>query len=261
MLDPKTVESIADELVAANIDHKPVPLLTKRYPEMVVEDSYAVQRLWRARNEERGSKLKGRKIGLTSKAMQDATGIDEPDYGLIFDDMIFETGSVFNWDEYTHPRIEVELAFVLGKDIKGPNATIFDVLDATEWVTPALEILDSRIEMEGRTIVDTISDNAAMGAMVTGGRPIRVDETDLRWVSAMLYRNHEIEETGVAAGVLNHPASGVHWLANKIAPHDDYLSAGEIILAGSFTRPMWVYKGDSVLADYGPLGTITCQFN
>ncbi|MDO5048879.1 MAG: 2-oxo-hepta-3-ene-1,7-dioic acid hydratase [Actinomycetaceae bacterium] len=261
MLDPKTIESIADELVKAKEDRKPVPLLTARYPDMVVEDSYAVQRLWRARNEERGRKLVGRKIGLTSKAMQYATGIDEPDYGVIFDDMVFETGSVFNWDDYTHPRIEVELAFVLEKDIKGPNATIFDVLDSTKWIVPALEILDSRIEMEGRTIVDTISDNAAMGAMVIGGRPIRVNEVDLRWISAMLYRNQEIEETGVAAGVLNHPAAGVHWLANKIAPHDDFLGAGEIILAGSFTRPMWVYKGDSVVADYGQLGTITCQFN
>lgn len=261
MLDQKIRQSIAKELVKAKETRTPIPLLTARYPQMTVEDSYAIQRLWRSEKEAAGCVLKGRKIGLTSKAMQDATGIDEPDYGLIFDDMIFETGSVFAWDEYTHPRIEVELAFVLGKDIKGPGATIFDVLDATEWVVPALEILDSRIEMKGRTIVDTIADNAAMGAMVIGGRPVRVDEVDLRWVSAVLYRNQEIEETGVAAGVLNHPAAGVHWLANKIAPHKGYLGAGEIILAGSFTRPMWVYKGDSVLADYGLLGTITCQFN
>lgn len=261
MLDKKVIESIADELVQAQETRSPVPLLTARYPDMVVEDSYAVQRLWRDRMEERGRSLVGRKIGLTSKAMQDATGITEPDYGVIFDDMVFETGVHIDWDRYTHPRIEVELAFVLGKDIKGPNATLFDVLESAKWVVPALEILDSRIQMEGRTIVDTISDNAAMGAMVIGGRPVRPDSLDLRWVSAMLYRNEQIEETGVAAGVLNHPASGVHWLANKIAPHGDYLGAGETILAGSFTRPMWVYKGDSVLADYGPLGTVTCQFD
>lgn len=261
MLDKNVIESIADELVKAQKDRTPIPLLTVRYPDMVVEDSYAVQRLWRDRMEAEGRTLVGRKIGLTSKAMQDATGITEPDYGVIFDDMVFETGVHIDWERYTHPRIEVELAFVLGKDIKGPNATLFDVLDSAEWVVPALEILDSRIEMEGRTIVDTISDNAAMGAMVLGGRPVRPDSIDLRWVAAMLYRNEQIEETGVAAGVLNHPASGVHWLANKIAPHGDYLEAGETILAGSFTRPMWVYKGDSVLADYGPLGTVTCQFN
>ncbi len=114
--------------------------------------------------------------------------------------------------------------------------------------------------MEGRTIVDTISDNAAMGAMVVGGRPVRPDAVDLRWVSAILYKNQTVEETGVAAGVLDHPANGVHWLANKIAPHGDGLKAGEIILAGSFTRPLWVYKGDTVHADYGPLGVVTCRF-
>lgn len=261
MLDEAVIESIADELVKAKETRTPVPRLTARYPDMEVEDSYVVQRLWSQRLQEQGRTLVGRKIGLTSKAMQDATGITEPDYGIIFDDMVFESGVNVEWKQYTHPRIEVELAFVLGRDIKGPNATLVDVLEAATWVIPALEILDSRIEMEGRTIVDTIADNAAMGAMVLGGRPVRPDAVDLRWVSAMLYRNEQIIETGVAAGVLNHPASGVHWLANKLAPHGDYLAKGETILAGSFTRPMWVYEGDSVLADYGPLGTVTCQFN
>src|SRR5690606_18756093 len=118
--------------------------------------------------------------------------------------------------------------------LAGPGVTLFDVLRATEYVVPALEVLDSRIEMAGRTIVDTISDNAAMGAMVLGGRPVSVDAVDLRWVAGMLSRNQEIMETGVAAGVLNHPATGVHWLANRIAGHGDVLEAGETILAGSF---------------------------
>ncbi|WP_026556570.1 2-oxo-hept-4-ene-1,7-dioate hydratase [Arthrobacter sp. 35W] len=260
MLDPKTIESIADELVEAGQTRTPVKRLTARYPEMTVEDSYRVQNLWRQRCEAEGRRLAGRKIGLTSKAMQYATGITEPDYGLIFEDMILENGATLQWDRYTHPRVEVELAFLLKEDIAGPGATLFDVLRATEYVTPALEILDSRIEMEGRTIVDTIADNAAMGAMVVGGNPVRPDDIDLRWVAAILYKNQVVEETGVAAGVLNHPAAGVHWLANKIAPHGDILKAGEIILAGSFTRPMWVNPGDTVFADYGKLGTITCRF-
>lgn len=261
MLNHSVIATIADELVEAKRTRTPVARLTQRYPQMEVEDSYAVQRLWRERLEADGHTLVGRKIGLTSKAMQDATGITEPDYGIIFEDMVLESGAQLEWKQYTHPRIEVELAFVLGRDVKGPRATLIDVLDATTWVIPALEVLDSRIEMEGRTIVDTIADNAAMGAMVLGGRPVRPDAVDLRWVSAMLYRNEQIIETGVAAGVLNHPAAGVHWLANKLAPHGDYLAKGETILAGSFTRPMWVYEGDSVLADYGPLGTVTCQFS
>jgi 2-oxo-hept-3-ene-1,7-dioate hydratase len=261
MLDQTVIEQIADELVAAGRDRKPVPLLTARYPDMTVEDSYAVQGVWRRRNEEAGRALVGRKIGLTSRAMQLATGITEPDYGAIFDDMVLESGCSVAWDQYTHPRVEVELAFVLKEGLKGPRCNIFDVLNATEYVVPALEILDSRIEMEGRTIVDTISDNAAMGAMVIGGNPVKPDAVDLRWISAILYKNQVVEETGVAAGVLGHPANGVHWLANKIAAHGDSMQAGDIILAGSFTRPMWVSKGDTVFADYGPLGAVTCHFN
>ena len=260
MLDEQTHVKIADELHQAGRDRQPVPLLTARYPQMSIEDSYAVQRIWAQRQTEAGRRKAGHKIGLTSKAMQDATGIDEPDYGVIFDDQVHESGHVFTWERYTHPRIEMELAFVLKSELAGPGIGIFDVLRATEYVVPALEVLDSRIEMEGRTITDTISDNAALGAMVIGGTPVAPDAVDLRWVAGMLSRNQEIIETGVAAGVLNHPANGVHWLANRIAGHGDVLEAGEIILAGSFTRPMWVYQGDTVYADYGKLGTITCHF-
>lgn len=260
MLSEDDIRSIADELAEAERTRVPVPLLTARHPEMTVEDSYAVQRVWRDRAIADGRRLVGRKIGLTSKVMQVATGITEPDYGVIFDDMVYETGAVIPHDSFSSVRIEVELAFVLGRAIEGPNATLFDVLSAADYVVPALEILDSRIEMTGRTIVDTISDNAAMGAMVLGGRPVAVDSVDLRWVSALLYRNETIEESGVAAAVLGHPAAGVAWLANKLAPHGDRLEAGEIILAGSFTRPMWVHKGDTVHADYAELGSITCRF-
>lgn len=260
MLSKEQHISIADELAEAERTHTMVPLLTQRFPDMTVEDSYAVQREWVRRGIENGRRLVGRKIGLTSKVMQEATGITEPDYGAIFEDMIFENGSVIEHDRFSSVRIEVELAFKLKKELTGPNATIFDVLSATEYVVPALEILDSRIEMDGRTIVDTISDNAAMGAMVYGGNPVAPDAVDLRWVSALLYRNESIEDTGVAAAVLNHPAMGVAWLANKLHAHGDTLAAGDIILAGSFTKPMWVHPGDTVHADYGSLGAITCRF-
>lgn len=260
MLSKEQHISIADELAEAERTHTMVPLLTQRYPDMTVEDSYAVQREWVRRGIENGRRLVGRKIGLTSKVMQEATGITEPDYGAIFEDMIFENGSVIEHDRFSSVRIEVELAFKLKEELSGPNATIFDVLSATEYVVPALEILDSRIEMQGRTIVDTISDNAAMGAMVYGGNPVAPDSVDLRWVSALLYRNESVEDTGVAAAVLNHPAMGVAWLANKLHAHGDTLAAGDIILAGSFTKPMWVYPGDTVHADYGSLGAITCRF-
>jgi 2-oxo-hept-3-ene-1,7-dioate hydratase len=260
MLSDRTITDIADRLAAAERARATIPRPTVDHPDMTVEDSYAVQNEWRRRAVESGRRLVGRKIGLTSKVMQVATGITEPDYGAIFDDQVFENGSLIEHGRFSNVRIEVELAFVLGKPLSGPNVSIFDVLDATDYVVPALEILSSRLEMEGRTIVDTISDNAALGGVVYGGNPTDPRAVDLRWISALLYRNETIEESGVAAAVLNHPATGVAWLANKLSQHGDSLGAGEMVLAGSFTRPMWVQLGDSIVADYGPMGTISCRF-
>ena len=260
VLAADAIAAIADELAAADRDRTTVPLLTARHRGMTVEDAYAVQAEWRRRAIGAGRRPVGRKIGLTSKVMQAATGIDEPDYGAIFDDMVFESGAVIEHARFSNVRVEVELAFRLAESIEGPGAGLPDVLAATEYVVPALEILSSRIALEGRTIVDTISDNAAMGAMVVGDRRARPDDVDLPWVSALLYRGSTIEESGVAAAVLGHPALGVAWLANKLAQHGDRLEAGELVLAGSFTRPMWVHPGDTVLADFRELGTISCRF-
>ncbi|WP_313554882.1 2-oxo-hept-4-ene-1,7-dioate hydratase [Miniimonas arenae] len=260
MLPPETIAALAAELADAGRTGALVPRITARHPEATVEDSYAIQGVWRQQRLAAGRRLVGRKIGLTSRAMQAATGITEPDYGVMFDDTVWENGATIPFDDFLNVRIEVELAFVLKEPLEGPTCSLFDVLRATEYVTPALEILNSHIELDGRTIVDTISDNAAYGGMVLGGTPVRPEATDLRWISALLYRNETIEETGVAAGVLNHPATGVAWLANKLHQHGDRLEAGEIVLAGSFTRPAWISRGDSVLCDYGPLGTISCRF-
>jgi 2-oxo-hept-3-ene-1,7-dioate hydratase len=260
VLDPSVHEKIADELLRAEQERDLVPLLTARYDAMTVEDSYAVQRIWRDRGIAVGRRLVGHKIGLTSKVMQAATGITEPDYGVIFADQVYDSGSAIEFDRFSNVRIEVELAFVLGSALSGPDVSIFDVLDSTKYVMPALEILSSRIELTGRTIVDTISDNAALGAVVLGGSPLAPAAVDLRWASAVLHRNETIEESGVAAAVLGHPAMGVAWLANKLAQHGDRLDAGEIVLAGSFTRPMWVQRGDSITGDYRELGTVSCRF-
>lgn len=260
MLPPETIAELAGELAEADRARSVIPRITARHPEATVEDSYAIQGAWRDQNVAAGRRLVGRKIGLTSRAMQSATGITEPDYGVIFDDTVWDNGAVVPFDGFSNVRIEVELAFVLAAPLKGPDCTMFDVLRATEYVVPALEILSSHLELEGRSIVDTIADNAAYGGLVLGGNPMRPDAVDLRWISALLYRNETIEETGVAAGVLNHPATGVAWLANKLHQHDASLGSGEVILAGSFTRPVWISRGDTVLCDYGPMGTITCRF-
>ncbi len=259
-LDEQTLDALADELAEAGRTRTLIPRITARHPEATVEDSYAIQGRWRKREQARGRRLAGRKIGLTSKAMQAATGITEPDYGVMFADTVVDSGAQLEFDRFTNVRIEVELAFVLKEPLEGPDCTLLDVLRATEYVLPALEVLDAHVELEGRTIVDTIADNAAYGAMVLGGTPVRPEDVDLRWVAALLHRNETIEETGVAAGVLGHPGRGVAWLANKLAQHGERLEAGEIILAGSFTRPVWIERGDTVLADYRDLGSITCRF-
>ncbi len=259
-LSDAEVESIAAELADADRTHGMIPRITARYPQATIEDSYAIQGMWRDAKLAEGHRLVGRKIGLTSKAMQQATGISEPDYGVMFDDTVWRDGAEIPVDLYSNVRIEVELAFCLKAPLEGPDCTRDDVLAATDYVVPALEILNSHIEMEGRTIVDTISDNAAYGGIVLGSTQKRPDEIDLPWVPGVLFRNGEVEETGVAAGVLGHPAEGIAWLANKFHQHGARLEAGEILLAGSFTRPLWVQRGDTVHCDYGPMGTITCRF-
>src|SRR6202035_2206608 len=179
--------------------------------------AYRVQRALVAAKIAQGRTVRARKIGLTSRAMQQAVSITEPDYGVIFDDMFFGDGGVVPAERFIRPRVEVELAFVLDQPLKGPGATALDVLDATRWVTPALEILDVRVQMTQpqtghlRTIVDTISDNAADAGIVVGGRAVRPDACDLRLVAALLYLNEAIEESGVAAGDLGHPAKRVAW--------------------------------------------------
>lgn len=260
MLSEETITLLAAELAEADRTHSVIPRITQRYPDATIEDSYAIQGVWRDSQVTAGRRLVGRKIGLTSKAMQQATGIAEPDYGVMFDDTVYESGAAIPVDHFSNVRIEVELAFVLKHPLEGPDCTLDDALAAIDYAVPALEVLNSHIELEGRTIIDTISDNAAYGAMVLGSVHKSPDEIDLRWVPGVLSRNGEIEETGVAAGVLGHPATGVAWLANKFHQHGARLEAGEIILAGSFTRPMWVSRGDEVLCDYGPMGTITCRF-
>ncbi|MCF5037084.1 2-oxo-hepta-3-ene-1,7-dioic acid hydratase, partial [Pseudomonas lactis] len=226
MLDSQQILAAAANLDRAERSREQVRQFSLDYPGMTIEDAYAIQREWVAQKIKAGRTLKGHKIGLTSRAMQVSSNITEPDYGALLDDMFFDEGSDIPFERFIVPRVEVELAFILGKPLKGPNCTVFDVLDATEWVVPALEIIDARIQQVDphtnatRKVFDTISDNAANAGVVLGGRAVRPTEIDLRKVPAVLYRNGVIEESGVSAAVLNHPAKGVAWLANKLAPHD-----------------------------------------
>ncbi|MCK9509776.1 MAG: 2-oxo-hepta-3-ene-1,7-dioic acid hydratase [Pigmentiphaga sp.] len=266
MLAPDTIKSIAAGLHRAERERKQIRQVSLDHPEITIEDAYAVQREWVAMKLAEGRTIKGHKIGLTSRAMQQSSNIDEPDYGTLLDDMFFHDGGVIPKGRFIVPRVEVELAFILGKPLKGPGVTLFDVYDAVDYVVPALEIIDARSQSvdpeTGRTrkVFDTISDNAANAGVVMGGRPARIGDFDWRWVSAIMSRNAVIEETGVAAGVLNHPVNGVVWLANKLAPYDVTLEAGQVILGGSFTRPVAARSGDTFNVDYGPMGVVSCHF-
>jgi 2-oxo-hept-3-ene-1,7-dioate hydratase len=266
MLDQQTVERLAQRLDDAERGKSLITAFTREFPDLTIEDAYAIQRAWTKLQLSRGRVVRGHKIGLTSKAMQNAVGISEPDYGVLFADMFYSDASPIPFDRFRAPRIEVELAFVLKTPLEGPQCTLFDVLNATDYVTPALEILETRMHRVDpetkapRKVMDTISDNAANAALVVGGRPIRPLDFDLRWIGALLFRNGQIEETGIAAGVLNHPANGVAWLADRLAAQGEHLEAGEVVLAGSFTRPVEIIRGDTFHADYGQFGSVSCQF-
>jgi 2-oxo-hept-3-ene-1,7-dioate hydratase len=265
-LDADIVRVLARKLYEARKTRIQLRHFSREYPSMTVEDGYAVQREWVNLELADGRTPKGRKIGLTSRAMQESSQIAEPDHAPLMDDMFFDNGAEIPIDRFIAPRVEVELAFVLENPLRGPHVSLINVLQATAYVMPALEIIDARIEQfdretrAPRKVLDTIADFAANAGIVLGGRPVRPDAIDLRWVGAMLYKNSSIQETGLAAGVLNHPATGIAWLANKIAVYDEQLHAGDTVLAGSFTRPTVGARYDSLLADYGPLGSVAFRF-
>ena len=265
MITKELVSQLAAELQHSEQSRMQVEHFSKRYPDMTVEDGYAISREWVRMKIAGGRKALGHKIGLTSRAMQVSSQIDEPDYGTLLDDMFFTPGDIPT-SRFIAPRVEVELAFVLNKRLQGPKITVEEVLDATDYVTPAIEIIDARIEQfyrhtkKARKVQDTISDNAANAGIVLGGRKVGPREVDLPWCGAILRLNGVVEETGLAAGVQGHPAIGVAWLAMKLAPWGEFLEAGEVVLAGSFTKPVGAKAGDLFDADYGQLGRFEFKF-
>jgi 2-oxo-hept-3-ene-1,7-dioate hydratase len=266
MLPQDVICKRARQLYEARKTHTQLRHFSRDHPDMTIQDGYAIQSEWVKLEMADGRKIMGRKIGLTSRAMQQASQITEPDFAPLMDDMFFDSGSNIPIARFIAPRVEAELAFILSTPLKGPGITLFNVLQASEYVVPALEIIDARIEQfdrdtkAPRKVFDTIADFAGNAGIVLGGRPVKPDAIDLRWAGALLYKNAVIEETGLAAAVLNHPAIGVAWLANKIADYDEQLNAGDVVLAGSFTRPTTATRGDVLHADYGALGNISFRF-
>jgi len=259
MLTDEQRQTAAESLMQSNKTKIQGPRLSETYPNIEIEDSYAISSIVVNQKVAQGAKIVGHKIGLTSKAMQAASKIDEPDYGYITDDLLLNDGAEVPFENYCVPRVEPELTFILKEPLKGPDIGLVDVMRATEWIVPSIEIIDARVT-EPRKIFDTVADNGAYAGLVLGGRPVRPEDVDLRWVGAIFYRNSGIEETGLAAGVLGNPAMAIAWLANKIGPFGVTLEPGHMMLSGSFTRPVHAKKGDTIHADFGPLGNVSVSF-
>ncbi len=259
MLTEKERQTVVAALLQANREKVQTKRPSAIYPHINFEDAYAISAEVARQQQAAGAKLIGYKVGLTSIAMRRSSKIDEPDYGYLYDTMLVEDGAKVPHANYCVPRVELELAFVLERPLRGPGIGLLDVLRATEYVVPSIEIIDARVD-EPRQIYDTISDNGAGAGIVLGGRPLRPFDVDLRMIPGILYRNTDIEETGVACGVMGHPANGVAWLANKLATLDVTLQPGQLLLAGSFIRPVWAKVGDTLRADFGEYGSVSVQF-
>ena len=266
MLTREQIVDAVDKLHIAEQTHQQIPALSLSYPDMDMDDAYAIQKSWMDRKITEGRQVVGYKVGLTSRAMQMAMKIDTPDYGVLLDDMVFANNGQIRAANFTDPRLEVEFAFVLSKPLFGEDVSVEQVMDATDYVVPALELIAAhsfRIDPKSgytRTVFDTIADNAGNAGIIVGDRRIEPDAIDLRWAGALLYLNGEIEETGLGAGVMDHPAHGIRWVCKRFARHGIGLEPGQLILSGSFTRPVNVKAGDQLRADYGPLGDITIDF-
>lgn len=267
-LTPAQVTEIAAMHEAARQTRQPLRRITLDHPAMTIDDAYACQRAWIDLQVSAGHSVVGHKIGLTSKAMQQAVNIAEPDFGTLLDYMVIANGAELDASEYLDPKLEVELAFVLGDRLDGTKnaVTAAHVHAATDYVVAAAELIDARSyrtdphDRVTRTVFDTISDNAANAGIIVGDVRVQPSDVDLRWVGAILTRNGDVEETGLAAGVLDDPVNGIVWLARRFAQFSTVMEPGQIILAGSFTRPVACRPGDTFHIDYGPLGELTCRF-
>ncbi len=259
-MDKKIIEQYAKELYDAECSCRPIAPLTERSPEMTNDDAYRIQLAGMKLRQEKGQIIVGKKIGLTSKAMQHALGVYEPDYGYITDKLMVLEGEPLQMSTLIAPKVEAELAFVLQSDLKGPGVTVADVLRATAGVMPALEIIDTRIKDWKIKIQDSIADDASIGRIIVSGRLSPIANIDLRYMGQVVEKNGEIVATAAGAAVLGHPANAVAWLANKLAQYDISLKAGEIIMSGSFAAACPVAAGDCIQATFDRIGAVTAKF-
>ncbi|MAS03866.1 MAG: 2-oxo-hepta-3-ene-1,7-dioic acid hydratase [Ahrensia sp.] len=265
MLTPEQIDRAAADLLRAEDARQQIGLLTLRHPDITLDDAYAIQSAQIARKLAAGRKVIGWKIGLTSKVMQDALGIDTPDSGVLYDDMLFEDGAVVPAERFIQPRVEAEIAFVMKAPLTG-DVTRDDVLSATDYVVPSIEILDTRIVRadaetgQVRKIFDTVSDNAANAGVVLGRQHHTPDAIDLRWTGAIVRKDSQVVATGLGAGVLDDPIMGLVWLARRMHQYGQRIEAGQVILSGSFIAPVECPPGTRIETDFGAFGSVDIDF-
>ena len=262
MLTEEQIAAAAAELDLAEQTRQQTKPLTLRWRDMDMDDAYAVQKAWIALKLQRGAKITGYKIGLTSRAMQQVMNITTPDFGVLLDEMHFASGSTIHAADFLDPRIEAEFGFVMKEPLYGEHVTAEQVMAATDYVVPALELISARSTRTDpdsgytRTVFDTIADNAANAGYIPSDHHFTPNEVDLRWAGALLYLNGEVEESGLGGAVMEHPANGICWVCKRFAKHGVGLEPGQFVLSGSFTRPIAIKPGDELVADYGALGKI-----
>lgn len=258
--DQAFVDKAAAMLLDAYATGDPIRPLTESAPELSIDAAYAIQLAqvdaWRAQ----GAIIKGHKVGLTSAAMQRQLGVDQPDFGHLTDSMFFGDSTRINAGRFLQPRIEPEVAFVLGRPLSGPGVTAADAAAAVDFVLPALEIIDSRIADWKITLADTIADNASSGGVVLGTRPVRLGDVDLALGGCLLYRNGGLEQTGAGGAVLGSPLNALVWLANTLGERGVTLEAGHVVLPGSMTAAIPVNPGDNVTATFAGVGSVSIRF-
>ncbi|WP_404816047.1 2-keto-4-pentenoate hydratase [Streptomyces thermolineatus] len=260
MLDPAQRAAAAELLRSAEQDRTPVDPLTDAFPGIDVTDAYEIQLANIRRRVAAGATVRGHKVGLSSKAMQQMMGVDEPDYGHLLSDMVLDQDTPVDTSRYLRPRIEVEIGFVLGDSLPGEGCTEADVLAATEYVVPSIELIDSRIRDWRIRLADTVADNASSAGVVLGSARVPAADLDVADIEAVLYRGTEEVARGNTGAVLGNPVTAVAWLARKVASFGVRLEAGHLVLPGSCTRAFDVRPGDDFRAEFAGLGPVSVRF-
>ena len=255
------IQQIAEQLLNAEKTSQPIAPLTDFFPEISVDEAYAIQLQQVQEKVEKGAVIVGKKIGLTSKVMQNMFQVNEPDYGHLLNDMIELDGGAISLDGFIQPKLEFEIAFILKKDLKGPGVTVLDVIEATDYIAPAFEVIDSRIRDWDIRFEDTVADNGSSARAIIGGKPTSIEEVDLVHIGMAVYKNGRYLDSAAAAAVMGNPARAVAWLANALGNYDISLNAGEIVLSGALSAAIPIEDGDTFTADFSDIGTVSASFH